>query len=85
MALALVSADDGKGEQIKARIVEVMDRFNENCDKPYYIEASLGFAKFSCSADISLEEYMDLADEKLYEDKRRKRKNIMKRVVVRKK
>lgn len=85
MALALVSADDGKGEQIKARIVEVMDRFNEKCEKPYYIEASLGFAKFSCSADISLEEYMDLADEKLYEDKRRKRKNIMKRVVARKK
>jgi len=75
--LALVS-DTTSGDQLKERIKEYMSRFNETCEKEYYIGISVGYAEFVCGADVNLEHYMELADGKLYEDKAKKRTEIMK-------
>ncbi len=75
--LALVS-NTIDGETLVDRIKEYMYRFNEDCEKPYYIGISVGFAEFCCGSDINLERYMEQADEKLYQDKAKKRRDVMK-------
>ncbi|MDE6712954.1 MAG: GGDEF domain-containing protein [Lachnospiraceae bacterium] len=75
MAVAELDTD---GEMIKQRIKTLMKEFNDRSEKNYYIDASVGYSEFLCKDDIVLEEYLGQADEKLYEDKQKKRKDIMK-------
>ncbi|HOO80551.1 MAG TPA: GGDEF domain-containing protein [Lachnospiraceae bacterium] len=67
-----------KGEVIRERIKELTERFNEQSDRNYYIGISVGYSEFVCDADVDLEKYLDEADERLYVDKQKKRKEIMK-------
>lgn len=67
-----------EGMSIKKRIKQIMEEFNEQCEKKYYIGISAGYSEFTCNEDVPLEEYLGEADEKLYEDKQKKRKNVMK-------
>lgn len=46
--------------------------FNTVSDKPYYVEASLGYEAFICSKDLSFTEILDQADKVLYENKRKR-------------
>lgn len=62
----------------KQRLAEVIEVFNKNSQKPYYIEISAGVYEFTCSTDTSLPELMNKADELLYKQKKNKRTNIMK-------
>lgn len=60
---------------VKRRIEEVTLRHNENCGKPYPIEMSTGICQFECTSEINLYDKLDFADERLYEEKRRKHTN----------
>ena len=66
------------GEAIYNRIKECMVKYNEGCEKPYYIGISVGYAEFNCSKGAQIEKYLDDADGRLYVDKKKKRLNIMK-------
>lgn len=76
-AFALTDANI-TGEKICDRIQTICDRFNADSDKKYYVELSVGFAEFDCSANVEIEKYLDKADEMLYQDKKNKRDNIKK-------
>lgn len=60
---------------VKRRIEEVTLRHNENCGKPYPIEMSTGICQFECTSETNLYDKLDFADERLYEEKRRKHTN----------
>ena len=77
MALALVR-DGTKGSQLKSRIRSVIDQFNERCGKEYYIELSVCCVELICEESVNLDHYMDMADEKLKEEKKKKRESVMK-------
>lgn len=77
VALAVIEKQ-ATGESIKSRIKNLTVHFNEECKKPYYIGVSVGFAEFLCGKDVEIEPYLELADEKLYLDKQKKRTDIMK-------
>lgn len=77
--VAMAAAEpDTDGEMIKQRIKTLMKEFNDRSEKKYYIDASVGYSEFLCEDDVVLEDYLGQADEKLYEDKQKKRKDIMK-------
>lgn len=77
VVLALVNKAT-EGEQLVERVKEYTIRFNESCEKDYYIGVSVGYSEFFCDGVIDLEHYMEQADEKLYEDKKKKRTDVMK-------
>ena len=52
--------------------------FNDTCDKPYFINTSVGVYPFTCSATVELSSILEHADELLYQQKKNKLKNIMK-------
>lgn len=64
--------------QILSRITDTADRFNDACDKPYYVSMSLGIYPFVCSSDIVLSDILEKADELLYQQKHNKRKSVLK-------
>lgn len=77
--VAMAAAElDTDGEMIKQRIKTLLKEFNDRSDKNYYVDASVGYSEFLCKDDVILEDYLGQADEKLYEDKQKKRKDIMK-------
>ena len=43
--------------------------FNESFDKPYRISASIGMTVTTPSKDITLDEFIKEADERMYRDK----------------
>ncbi|MGN0438255.1 MAG: diguanylate cyclase [Lachnospiraceae bacterium] len=57
---------------MKRRIEEITLRHSENSGKPYPIEMSTGICQFECEPSVNIYEKLDLADERLYEEKRRK-------------
>ena len=73
-----ISAEPDIAERIRARIAERSDYENSTNDKPYYISLSLGIKEFVCREDLQIRELIDQADEDLYEEKKKKRQNIMK-------
>lgn len=77
VAMAVVDHSVG-GDVIQQRIKRLTEEFNKHCEKKYYIGVSVGYSEFVCDKDVSLENYLNEADEKLYEDKQKKRTDIMK-------
>ena len=63
---------------INSSISEYSKSLNESCGKPYYIDISLGVHTFTCSQMLSIEEVLHFADEALYEQKKNKRKSVVK-------
>lgn len=76
-ALAIVE-NDIHGDMLKDRIKAILEKYNGTSNKDYYIGLSVGFAEFSISSGSTLEDYLEIADERLYEDKKCKRKAITK-------
>lgn len=70
--------DEQKPEQIKKAIAERSKALNDSCGKPYYIDISLGISTFVCSTMLNIEDVLHNADEALYENKKQKRKDVMK-------
>lgn len=64
--------------QIHSRITDTADRFNKECDKPYYVNMSIGIFPFKCGSDIVLSDILEKADEILYQQKKNKKKSVLK-------
>lgn len=64
------------GEETKMMIESLNDSFLENCDKPYYIELSIGCHEFEIQKDLDIQELMKEADLLLYQDKNSRRESI---------
>lgn len=58
------------------RLERVMKRHNDSAGKPYPITMSSGIYKFTCSSQLSIYEVIDAADQLLYEEKSRKKKQF---------
>lgn len=67
-----------KPEEIKAAIAKESADLNNSCGKPYYIDISLGISTFMCSPTLNIEDILHNADEALYENKKHKRKDVLK-------
>lgn len=63
---------------ITNRINMTTENFNNACDKPYYINMSLGIYPFVCDQSIQLSDILENADMLLYKQKKNKRKNVLK-------
>nr|AHF24719.1 diguanylate cyclase (GGDEF) domain protein [uncultured bacterium Contig783] len=72
VVFAIVEVDHYEAK-IKERIAEITDKRNEEAAKPYRIEMSTGVYEFECAEDIDIYEILDLADEKLYQEKNEKK------------
>lgn len=64
---------------IRNRISELSKTLNDTCGKPYYIDISIGIETFTCSPSLNIEEVMHNADAALYENKKNKRANVVKK------
>ena len=62
-------------EILRKRLESDLDAYNAQSNKPYRLSMSIGAVPFDESSTVSLGELLDLADETLYEEKRRKGKS----------
>ena len=77
--VAFAFLDDAeRKDKIITTIKECSKALNDSCGKPYYIDISLGVHSFTCSQMLSIEEVLHHADEALYEQKKNKRKSVIK-------
>ncbi|MBQ7706903.1 MAG: GGDEF domain-containing protein [Lachnospiraceae bacterium] len=77
--VAFAFLDDAeKPKVIRNTIATLSKDLNDTCGKPYYIDISLGVYTFTCTPSISIEEILHNADEALYENKKNKRKSVIK-------
>ncbi len=76
-AFAMLGSTENTNNIIN-RIITTMDDFNKQCDKPYYVQMSVGIYTFVCSEDIVLSDILEKADEILYQQKKGKRKSVLK-------
>ncbi|MDD2959277.1 MAG: GGDEF domain-containing protein [Lachnospiraceae bacterium] len=80
----IVSEDSGLEDSLEDNIIrKIKDEtreFNLASDKPYYIELSMGYHKFTCNAETGtiLSEILEKADQALYEEKKKRRKSVWK-------
>ncbi len=65
-------------EEILEEIREKYHYFNENSDKPYYIEMSVGAIEFVCDGQTAVSAMMNEADSYLYDAKKKRRKSVKK-------
>lgn len=73
VAFAMMGLDNYE-DIMKRRIEEITVRHNETCHKPYPIEMSTGICEFICGRDVDIDEILDIADKRLYEEKLEKKK-----------
>lgn len=77
--VALVFIEDlGYKERIVRQFKEVSENFNAACERPYYIEISIGVHEFYCDVETDLDEIIDKSDELLYQAKLERRGSIKK-------
>lgn len=60
------------GEELSCRIQEMIYEHNRTFGKPYKIEASIGYYIIKPTAKTQLSKMIEIADEKMYEEKRMK-------------
>lgn len=63
---------------IKKRIHDISAMVNEQSGKPYYINVSVGVVEFDCEKGTDFQQLLDDADALLYEEKKNKKKVILK-------
>ena len=77
--VAFAFLDDAERPQVIRNSISTLSKeLNDTCGKPYYIDISLGVYTFTCTPSISIEEILYNADEALYENKKNKRKSVIK-------
>ena len=54
-----------------------MTSFNDHCEKPYYVEASIGIVAFDCD-EANINDLIRQSDEALYEAKSHRRESVVK-------
>lgn len=62
-------SDEKEGEEYIARVREYLDEFNRDSGRPYQISASFGLIAAIPNAQITLDEFIRQADEKMYAEK----------------
>ncbi|HRX09479.1 MAG TPA: diguanylate cyclase [Candidatus Limiplasma sp.] len=62
----------------KARLKKAFAFFNDTSGLPYYVEASVGIAHFTCNQGLEISKIVNDADRYLYEEKKFKRKSALK-------
>ncbi len=63
-------------DKIKDRIQKSMKEFNDQSDKPYYVNISIGVHEFVIDDTVEFEQVLTKADEELYIEKKEKKKRI---------
>ncbi|WJN61498.1 sensor domain-containing diguanylate cyclase [Pseudomonas sp. SO81] len=61
------------GKSLQQRLQQAIAAFNGSAAQPFALSASLGCAELEECAEASLDSLLALADERMYEDKRRRR------------
>ena len=69
-------ADDGVS--LIGKLYERFNHFNQNSDKPYNVTVSAGGFSMNSQENVSLKEALTQADEKLYEVKKKRKKDVAK-------
>lgn len=64
--------------KLPSRIKGIAAKHNEVSDKPYNVTVSIGIYPIICSPELNIQDFMDKADNALYEDKKKKNPDIMK-------
>lgn len=67
-------------ERFRAALKEFCELLNGQSGKPYFVEVSVGCEEFLPSAADDLSEHLKVADERLYEDKQKRRESVMRDV-----
>jgi len=68
--------DENKSEAIWKRIVKEYDHVNETEDRKYLISVSHGIESFQCESNQYIDTIVNLADEKMYSEKRLIKKDL---------
>jgi diguanylate cyclase (GGDEF)-like protein len=61
-----------------SRIRQAFDAFNQTSSLPYYVEASIGIANFTCDHSLEIGRIVAEADQYLYEEKKNRRLSAVK-------
>jgi len=69
-------------EVFTSRIRQAFDDYNRNSARPYYVEASMGIAHFTCDHSLEISQIVNEADRYLYEEKKKKRMSVLKQKCV---
>ena len=62
----------------KTRLEKAFDDYNRTSGHPYYVEASVGIANFTCNLGLEISKIVNDADRYLYEEKKNKRDSALK-------
>jgi diguanylate cyclase (GGDEF)-like protein len=74
-AFAIIN-QDSHSEKIKERIQNSMKKFNDQSDKPYFVNISIGIHEFIIDDTVDIEQILNKADAELYIEKKEKKKRI---------
>ncbi len=74
--LGLFNADANNSELVWSRIYDRFKEINEKENRPYFISASHGIVELDYSNKKELDKYISMADELMYEEKRKIKENI---------
>lgn len=74
----VVTDEENYGQQIVPNIKAFAEEFNQNTDKPFYVEMSVGVYEFVCDSGMDLGELFKKSDAVLYEQKRSRRTSVKK-------
>ena len=74
-AFAIIN-QDSYSDKIKDRIQNAMKEFNDQCDKPYYVNISIGTYEFIIDDTVDIEQILTKADAELYIEKKEKKRRI---------
>jgi diguanylate cyclase (GGDEF)-like protein len=69
------------GVSFKAKFKAACEEFNSRSGKPYFVEASVGVTKFTCTQGLEISTIIGEADKYLYESKQLRRKTIRKKLI----
>lgn len=77
--ISLVLSDDPCFKSgVVQKLKSMSECFNKNCDKPYYVEISVGIYEFQCSSQVVFNELLHKSDELLYQAKAKRRVSVKK-------
>lgn len=75
----IVSEEQDYERKLRLDFTESSRTFNENCDKPYFVEISIGIHRFICDPSSDFDMKLKQSDRLLYEAKTHRRKSIQKK------
>lgn len=74
----MICENESDTEEVMKQLKERCRIFNENSDKPYYVEFSTGSVTFLCTENYSVADLTNQADKCLYEAKKTRRQSVLK-------